>query len=38
VTGFEAEANSRFWLAFERNPDYVRGSSLRFLDRPPAGK
>ncbi len=37
VTGFEAEANARFWLAFERDPDYVRGSSLRFLDRPPAG-
>lgn len=34
VTGSVAEAKGHRWLAFERDPDYMRGSMLRFLQGP----
>ena len=33
TTGEVAEAEGRFWLAFEERAEYVAASSFRFLDR-----
>jgi site-specific DNA-methyltransferase (cytosine-N4-specific) len=34
TTGREAESHNRHWLAVERDPNYLRASSLRFFENP----